>query len=315
MQRCLHGTVNNVSMNSFQLKVLACALMVIDHVAEFLPGMPIWMHWVGRLSAPIFYFLIGWSCVYTSNRKRFLLRLYIASVGMSVIQALSSVFASSWPELPIDLIENNIFATLFQMSLVICLLSAPTWRKRLRNISIYALVQLAISVPMYFLRGIVYDLPYGEALNCILLRASGTVLDLEGGLFAVAIGVVLWTTHDHRLRLSLALVGLAATDLVLSASSVLYSITVALMYRFPDPARAVITMKQIWDVMGFSLFNAGQSPITVNYQWMKVFALPFMLVYNHQRGPRVKWFFYIFYPAHIVVLYLIGTAMNIFMAG
>ncbi|KFI51865.1 TraX family protein [Bifidobacterium callitrichos] len=302
-------------MNSFQLKVLACVLMVIDHVAEFLPGMPIWMHWIGRLSAPIFYFLIGWSCVYTSNRRRFLLRLYVASVGMSVIQALSSMFSSTLPELNVYPIENNIFATLFQMSLVICLLSTSTWQKRLRNISIYVLIQLVIGISVYFLTNIIYKLPYGEALDYILLRASGTVLDLEGGLFAVTIGVVLWATHDHRLRLSLALVGLAATDLVLSASGVLYSITTALMYRFPDPAQAVVSMNRIWDVMGFSPFNFGQSPITVNYQWMKVFALPFMLVYNHQRGPHVKWFFYVFYPAHIVVLFLIGTVMNNLVAG
>ncbi|TPF86376.1 hypothetical protein BW13_06095 [Bifidobacterium sp. UTCIF-37] len=302
-------------MNSFQLKVLACVLMFIDHVAEFLPGMPIWMHWIGRLSAPIFYFLIGWSCVYTSNRKRFLLRLYVASVGMSVIQALSSVFSSALPELNVYPIENNIFATLFQMSLVICLLTATSWRKRLRNISIYVLIQLVISIPLYFLTNVIDRLPYGETLDYILLRASGTVLDLEGGLFAVAIGVVLWATHDHRLRLSLALVGLAATDLVLNALGVLYSITTALMYRFPDPAQVAVSMNRIWDVMGFSPFNFGQSPITVNYQWMKVFALPFMLLYNHQRGPHVKWFFYVFYPAHIVVLYLIGMVMNNFMAG
>ena len=35
-------------MSSFGLKMFALVLMLIDHLAQFLPGMPIWMHWIGR---------------------------------------------------------------------------------------------------------------------------------------------------------------------------------------------------------------------------------------------------------------------------
>ena len=48
-----------------------------------------------------------------------------------------------------------------------------------------------------------------------------------------------------------------------------------------------------------------------DYQWMMVFALPLILAYNGQRGsnsPLAKWFFYIFYPAHLWILYAIGHA-------
>ena len=48
-------------MSSFGLKILALALMVIDHTAEFLPGMPVWMHWLGRLAAPVFIYCSVWS--------------------------------------------------------------------------------------------------------------------------------------------------------------------------------------------------------------------------------------------------------------
>lgn len=40
--------------------------------------------------------------------------------------------------------------------------------------------------------------------------------------------------------------------------------------------------------------------------WM-IFALPFMLAYNGQRGPGLKWFFYIFYPAHTVLLFWLAN--------
>lgn len=46
-------------------------------------------------------------------------------------------------------------------------------------------------------------------------------------------------------------------------------------------------------------------------QWLMVFsALPIML-YNGSEGRKEKWFFYIFYPAHIIILYILST--NFFM--
>lgn len=40
--------------------------------------------------------------------------------------------------------------------------------------------------------------------------------------------------------------------------------------------------------------------------WM-VLALPFMLAYNQQRGPGLKWFFYVFYPAHLILLFWLAN--------
>ena len=49
-----------------------------------------------------------------------------------------------------------------------------------------------------------------------------------------------------------------------------------------------------------------------DYQWMMVFSIPFILMYNGQRGPKndfTKYLFYVFYPAHVWALYLAGRAM------
>ena len=40
--------------------------------------------------------------------------------------------------------------------------------------------------------------------------------------------------------------------------------------------------------------------------WMAL-ALPFMLAYNRQRGPGLKWFFYVFYPAHLILLFWLAN--------
>lgn len=39
-------------------------------------------------------------------------------------------------------------------------------------------------------------------------------------------------------------------------------------------------------------------------QWLALLALPILALYNGQRGKyRMKWLFYIFYPAHLLILY------------
>ena len=50
-----------------------------------------------------------------------------------------------------------------------------------------------------------------------------------------------------------------------------------------------------------------------DYQWMMVFALPLLFLYNGELGrggPIAKWFFYIFYPAHIWTLYFISYRIS-----
>lgn len=42
-------------------------------------------------------------------------------------------------------------------------------------------------------------------------------------------------------------------------------------------------------------------------QWFMIIALPFMLRYNNQRGYHLKYFFYIFYPAHTFLLFYLAA--------
>lgn len=47
--------------------------------------------------------------------------------------------------------------------------------------------------------------------------------------------------------------------------------------------------------------------VSTPLQWCALLALPVLAVYNGQRGVQnFKWFFYLFYPIHLVVIYLIS---------
>lgn len=46
------------------------------------------------------------------------------------------------------------------------------------------------------------------------------------------------------------------------------------------------------------------------YQWFSLLGFIFIFLYNHKKGKlNTKWFFYIFYPIHLGIIYLIGIFM------
>lgn len=69
-------------MNIFTIKIIALILMLMDHIGEFFPDSPIWFRWLGRLAAPLFFYALAVGFQHTRNRKKYLLRLYLANVGM-----------------------------------------------------------------------------------------------------------------------------------------------------------------------------------------------------------------------------------------
>ena len=53
---------------------------------------------------------------------------------------------------------------------------------------------------------------------------------------------------------------------------------------------------------------------TLAYEWLSVFAVFFMLLYNGQRGRGLKRLFYIFYPAHVYLLYALSWVVLLITA-
>lgn len=86
-------------MSTFSIKFLAVVLMVIDHIGFFLMPSATILRIIGRLSFPLFAFLIVNGYLYTSNIKKFFTRLFVFAV---IIQ-----LPVLWIDIPV-----NIFFTL-----------------------------------------------------------------------------------------------------------------------------------------------------------------------------------------------------------
>ena len=278
-------------MNSFQIKVLGCVLMLIDHSAIFFGGIPymsLVMHWLGRASAPLFLFQCGWSCAHTHNIRRYALRLYIASVAMVAAEAITNM-------------NNNIFTCLLHVTVLIWILSRPRLADRIWGIVGYVCWQIvttalvALVIPVMGYAGV-----WGELGVLVMLTVLGNCYVIEGGYCMVLFGVLLWRFRDSKAGLAAAFVGFSAVMLLVTNSG--YTIS---QQSGMEAASAVLAL--LWP----NAANGIWSPFLNNYQWMMALALPILLSFTGERGKPVMWFFYVFYPAHLLIIKALMAVLGV----
>lgn len=54
---------------------------------------------------------------------------------------------------------------------------------------------------------------------------------------------------------------------------------------------------------------SGSGSIQILYWLGALVGAALLMTYNGQRGPKIRWLFYVFYPVHLLVLFLIRCAM------
>ena len=266
-------------MTTTTLKLIALALMVIDHIYEFVPGTPLIFTILGRLSAPIFFFCAVWGFHYTRNRRVYLTRMYLCSALMGVLDCLLNTSLAQ-PAVPC---YNNIFSTLFMICLFIDLWEKGDriWKKLLM-IPLFLLFNIGAMVAGNTLSSLLTGLVRQDYVTCYSV-GSGVFPNLftcEGSYFVVIMGLVLHFCKESRKKLSWG-----------------YGIycLVFFLLLLPPVFRNTLEISPWQYLFGEAI------------QWMQVFALPLMLCYNGQRGRNLKYLFYGFYPAHIVLLFYLGN--------
>ena len=93
-----------LKLSSFQLKLFAMIFMVMDHLYTYLNmrgglEIPIWFGYIGKISAPIFFYLIVEGFFHTRNRNKYMLRLFSFGAIMIGVDLLLGI-------------HNNIFLSL-----------------------------------------------------------------------------------------------------------------------------------------------------------------------------------------------------------
>lgn len=217
--RCLDG---------FTLKLLMALLMLMDHLYYFLPGFPHWFHQISRVVAPVFAFLIAEGMAHTSNRKRYIGRLFLFG---GIMLAADILFLILFQAIP----GNSILMSLaITASMIYCI-----DRVRSREGSPIAWVVLTV----------------------LLLAAS---VIFEGAFMMPVTGLICYYLRNKP-----------------QIMCGVYLVVMALLLQM---------MSLLWGTQGLMLLAV----------------IPFLL-YNGKRGMSnafSKYFFYVFYPAHIWILFL-----------
>jgi uncharacterized membrane protein YeaQ/YmgE (transglycosylase-associated protein family) len=243
------------------VKIIGVLLMVFDHLHQMFwaQGAPYWFHWLGRPVLPIFLFMCAEGFYYTRSRKGYLLRLFIGFIGMN---AANTILTFTLFNDNVMLI-NNVFGTMLLTALY--LLFAETLREGVRE-KRAGKIMTGVFLMLF---PVVYSMVFLIALNTlspqsvIALSFIPNLVAVEGGVPAVALGMLFYLCRGKRLMQAA----------VLSAVSALSFIT-------------------------------GSESFSV--QWLMIFALIPILLYNGKRGKGNKYFFYIFYPAHIYLFYIVA---------
>lgn len=286
-------------MTTFFLKMIALICMVIDHIGYFIPDMPVQMRWIGRLAAPVFIFCLCEGVDHTRSPQKYLLRLYISSVVLAVIQLIVKS-------------NVNIFRTLFSIVTILLILKyRKTDRRKADTYLMYYLLWQVLTVCIISYIYLKYDQTY--ITRGLIPAVIGSVAFTEGGIPFILLGVILYLTKENKKKMAIAYVIFCAAYAILNLTPL-----TTYLYRMISESMFGTKRMMMGIMMAFRVaapsFAPGRSSASWlydRYQWMMIFALPLMLKYNGKKGRSEKWFFYVFYPVHIILLWLIQNYLVI----
>ncbi|RDY27015.1 conjugal transfer protein TraX [Romboutsia weinsteinii] len=226
-------------LDSFTLKIIAIITMLLDHIYTYMTpvgvDVPIWFGYLGKLSAPIFFYLIVEGFFHTRDRKKYLSRLAIFGVLMI---GVGMIFG----------IHNNIFLSLTLSILILMIIDYAKYSEK-KIMWIPAIVSVVIL-------GFIY-------------------IFTEASLYGLGMTLIFYIFREKKM-------------------------TMALIY-------VLFSLLPVFSIIGMP--EAYEQLFLFDYQWMMVFSIILILMYNGKLGLKntfTKWMFYIFYPAHLIAVVLIA---------
>lgn len=292
-------------MSVTMLKRIALVAMAINYIGAFIPGMPVWFQWIGRLAAPLFFYAMAWSMDKTRDRKRYLKGLYFCSVLMALVNLVLSFVSAKLGLMTV--VTNNFFATLFAGAFFIWVLEYGRKhpKKRLQIWLIYGGWQVLFAVLWAALYELV-EVPY-EFLN-LLSAVCGSAFICEGAFLYVLMGVLFYYTKENKGRLTVWYLILWLVFFANAAFGIWGKLFMLIGNDVLVVFMEITTGLVLWGASSRPIFEVTHM-LYSDFQWMMIGALPLLLACNGERGRGRKYFYYIFYPVHLYLLWFLGAVV------
>lgn len=268
-------------LTSYQLKLIAVIIMTVDHIGAFGFEIPIVGEYysalriVGRIAAPLFLLLVAESAKYTKNKTKFVLRLYLAGVGVGLFTAVTNFFFRDSIGV---FVPGNILFTFFYTALYIYMIDGII--KAVNDKNSKQLLYCSAGILATFIPYLFFTWTYGANSwipNTLQPEMAQLISDLfdsfiisptnvDYSLIFVTLGIAFYFTKTNRSR------------------SIIFTAYCLICY-FGSMLQASVNL---WPFNEFSGY----------IQCLMILALPFIFLYNGKRGKENKIFFYIYYPLH-----------------
>ena len=273
--------------SSTGLKWIALGLMVLDHIHymfAYTGRVPEWFSMAGRLAAPLFLFCLAEGFSHTHDRRKYFIKVYAVHLLMSGLLFL--MMCGLLPVRPDGFYPMNGMMTSFAILMLV--FQGMDWLGERRWGPGLAAVVLPLAWPI--LASVLMGA--APALQLPLSALGYTFLPMwnsnpDAGIGTILTGILLYGFRKNR-RVQAG---------VFAGFTVLYDFLYPLLVfsRLPDFH---------WTMM-----------FTTAYEWYGALAAVLMLCYNGERGWGPKRFFYVFYPAHVYILYALSWAAYPLLAG
>ena len=273
-------------LTGFNLKYLAMVCMLLDHI-EYIFGftgkVPIVLSWIGRISAPIFLFCVIEGFTHTHDKKKYILRIYAISILMGAIRFgfynVLSGFVRGDGFTPQNAMLSSFFILLVVLS-GIYLCSQKRFVLGITAIVVPVILPYVVMWLFQMLQGNVNALFFINLATFTICPLHTAIAD--GGTATLVAGVAMYLCRKSRPKQVIAF---------------------AIVCIPFDIVRVFALVPQV-TLSGF---------IFEYFEWMEIFSIIPMLLYNGERGNGNKKLFYWFYPLHIYILYAISFVVYNFL--
>lgn len=266
------------------------------------------MRMIGRLGFPIFCFLLVEGFQKTRNIRKYVFRLGL----FALISEIPFDLACSGKVLEFG--YQNVYFTLFIGILSLCAFDFFAKHDVHKTLRVILTIAGILLLPGYAalafcnLLGSLFA-QFGVSL-AYLLGGQEKVMVLLAAVYIafVIVMAIIYAAYRHakgsdrawRMCADMAALGAAmfAADFLRTDYSGMGVLTIAVMYLFRK--RKVVSALSGCIVLTLMSVNEITAFFTL---------IPIAL-YNGERGLKMKYFFYVFYPAHLLIIWLIAAAMG-----
>ncbi|WP_291580666.1 TraX family protein [Clostridium sp. UBA6640] len=282
-------------LNRFQLKLIMIFFMLLDHIASFVPNTPLWFHYIGRLVAPTFFFLLIDGYFHTRSKYNYAKRLFVASgIMASGNMLITTIFPSGITNGDVNIYLIGIIIT--AAVLISTYIAYKTPSKNMFRIIFCGVIMLLAPIifSIFFtdVRGVNNNIFLSMAFSIVLLNF-----------------IEIRNKENNNSLTSLSIVTILFLSLFTEGST-LGPILTFIFYHFRDKKLSLVLFYSIFSLLFMGSNFSYNGLFVENIQWMMIFSIPFFFSYNGKKGSDIKYLFYAFYPIHIWILYIIGFFMK-----